>query len=352
MVEPSDTAPPFVAAALAELAAAAADARIAAFDPLATSFARLQPLLGRVASNKLQLLLGAMWGARLQQHGALWFPHREAALGAALGLPDVMLTVFPLELAAAAVAAGDLAALDRREAELGASLRAARGASAAAGRLDVDAYRRRFDPGFVAFVVVDEAGAGAALQLPLPEARARLQQAIAAAAAPPNVQEALVAAWLDPLEELDGTLGSAAARAPRSVEALVRLFAGVDSGGPADESFWADAALPLVVPRSAGEAPRVLGVFAASTTRPRVAGVARPRLFAVDAAALPASLEVPPVATTLSPELRAIAMARLAELSRLRGQAQPPRLLAFQRLTETQLAAEAAAVAVAGALRA
>lgn len=352
--------PPLFQQALAHLAAAAKQHGVAAFDPLTTPFARLQPLVGKLPDNGLLIVLGAMLGARIaNEHGAFWFPQREATLGAALGFPDALIAVTPLDLAQRALATGDLAALDRQEQELRTSLAAARGDQSLDELLVADDYRALFDPAFVYFLIVDPQRVAAALALPAARALELVRDAIASAATLlPNVRASLDAVWATPLARLQGsaTLNDSAAEEPRAIESFVRLYAGVASSGAADESFWADAVFPLVQgdaaePAAAGA--RLLGVFGVESAMPVVPTIGkRARLYLVEASDLPARLHAIDAAHALAPELLAIANKRLAELDELRARTHAPSLaLAFRRVTEAELPHEAAAPKVSDALR-
>ena len=347
----AETTPHIFDQALAHLAAAAKQHGVEPFDPLTTTFAELQPLVDKVPHNGLLVVLGAMLGARTaKEHGAFWFPQREATLGAALGLPDALVAITPLDLVQGALASGDLSELDRREEELRASLAKARADISLPEHLVADDYRALFDPAFVYFLVIDPARVATALALPASQAVALLREAIARAAAlPPNVRESLEAVWATPLARLDGamTLEQHAAAEPRAIESFVRLYAGVASSGAADESFWADGVFGGAEDVAGA---RLLGVFGTETARPVVAAIDnRARLYVVDASDLPAQLDVGE--STLPPELLAIAKKRLVELDRLRARAAPPFALAFRRLTEAELPHEAAGPMVSDALR-
>lgn len=350
--------PPIFARAMAHLAGVARDQKIA-FDVDTTPFAALAPLVTHVPRAPLVLSLAALWAARAsKEHGAFWFPQREAPLGAALGLPDALVALAPVELAQAALDKNRLAELDDRARELRESLSRARDddATAAAVRgekLGVEDYRALFDPAFVQFLAVDEARVTAALALRVADARALLADAIVSAVSDPVKREALEGLWLRSLVRLDAgaSVAEQARREPRAIEAFVRLFAARASTGAADESFWADVVLTAASSVDHAPGPRLLGVFRPEGARALVPSLGgRARAYLVDARDLQARL-APPVGarpTALSDDLREIAERRLDELSRLRDKG----ALAFRRLTEAELPHEALAPAVSEALRA
>ena len=355
----AETTPPIFEQALAHLTDACKEYGVESFDPLRTPFAKLQALVGRVPHNGLLIVLGAMLGKRItEEHGAFWFPQREAPLGAALGLPDALLAIAPLDLVDEALRAGSLEQLDRSEAALRDDIAKASGEIALTEQLVPDDYRALFDPAFVYFLVVDPARVAEALAMSAGAALEQLRGALARAAVlstAPTVRESLDAVWAVPLAHLapDVTLADHASRGElatsRTVESFVRLYAGVASSGAADEAFWADAVFPLVHADPA-QGARLLGVFGAESAAPVVPSH-RARLSFVDASDLPAQLEPSEAEVALPAALVVIAKKRLAELDKLRTRAQPPLALAFRRLTEAELPHEAAAPAVADALR-
>jgi hypothetical protein len=344
--------------AMAHIARVARD-RGVPFDEASTPFAALAPLVAHVPRGPFVISLAALWSARvMSEHGAFWFPQREALLGAALGLPNALLALSPVELAQAAMENNNLADLDERARELRDSLLHADDAGATAAhvrgeRLGPEEYQALFDPAFVHFLSVDEARASAALQMTTGDARAQLRDAIASAVPDAVKRDALEGLWLRPLARLDDALplGDHAPREPRAIEAFVRLFAAHAGTGAADESFWADVVLHGV--HSAQPADRadtqLLGVFRVERARaivPKLGG--RARFYVVDASDLAAPLALDDSALLLSEQLREIAARRLGELDKLR--AQPT--LALRRLTEAELPHEALAAAVSTSLRA
>ncbi len=357
--------PEIFSRALAHIEVVARD-RGVAFDAATTPFAALTPLTAHVPRGPFVISLAALWSERaMKEHGAFWFPQREAPLGAALGLPDALLALAPVELAQSALEKNNLADLDDRARELRESLARARdeGATAAAVRgeqLSAEDYRALFDPAFVHFLAVDEARVAAALAMTTAQARTNLGDAIASAVSDPVKREALEGLWLRPLARLDDArpLADHAPREPRAIEAFVRLFAAHAGTGAADESFWADVVLrraspsevaPGLVPGgdAATAESRLLGVFRTEAARalvPKLGG--RARFYVVDANDLP-SLALDDSASRLTEQLRDIATRRLDELAKLRGKG----ALAFRRLTEAELPHEALAASVSAALR-
>src|SRR5690242_11179079 len=129
------TTPPAHAAALGELLAALRARGVA--DPLSAPLAALEvPLrsllpepfdLEQPGHAAIALGLGALVGAKLAaERGAFWFPQREAEGGAALGFPEVLLEVRPVELAASALADRSVDELHRFVSALSSRLAAVR----------------------------------------------------------------------------------------------------------------------------------------------------------------------------------------------------------------------------------
>ncbi len=343
-----------------------------AFDAATTPFSALDPLRAASASPsgaRLRLAFAALLGRRLcERHGAFWFPERELPAGA-LGFPRAIIAVDPVALVDDAVAAGALGALDDRARELAEALARAGDAPAGAALGPAD-YIELFDPGFVQFLIVDDARAAAALALPAGRAADALDEALASSALAPDVREALERGWLSPLRALEAstplaaalstspstaappvgsTMGSTMGSTTRAVERFARLAAAVAAGAPAEEGFFADVVVRLLPPPPPG--PRLLGLFPLDAARPLVPGAAPARLFLVDADVRSLLVSrAPPGKADARGDLLALAQARLDELRALVAGAGAGASLAFRRLTSSEAAAEDATAAVARAL--
>lgn len=415
----AEPTPPVYEQALHALDTACKQGGVTRFDPLRTPFAEVAPVVDRLlgapfdpdnAKHKAVALgLAAMLGERLKdEHGAFWFSQREAPFGAAMGFPNLMLVLSPLDLVEAALREEGAAALDRRLDELRESVQRAladipTGANGA--RLSGEQYRSLFDPEQVQLLVVDPERVGAAGAMPAASAAELLRDAIAAAAGlDPTVREELVERWVRPLEALDPArpLKEQAEREPRAIERFCRLYGALASTAPAAEAFWADVAFRLLLvegtsapetsPNARGtdgrealaralsslpaqplQGARLLGMFPLESARPLVpqAPGAPARLYAVDDADLRARLQkfnerqARPVlegalasaadgdAAGEARELVDIAFSRLAEAAALMPRLSlGPFVLAFRRMPEAELPHDAAASAVSGALMA
>lgn len=305
-------------------------------DPLKDSFAGISPVISKLGTGKaVAVLLAAMFAKKvIDEHGAFWFTQREAPLGAALGFPDVFLTLFPVKLAEAALAVGDVGTLDEHLLELRDSLNR-NPAPSSVQKLGPAQYQELLDPELVNFVIVDEDRVKRALALTAGQAVDTLRVAIRMAEVSPQIRDAVTAAWITPMQQLDSLvpLQEQIEESSRAIERFVRMFATKATGAPAAESFWIDK----VFNSAELKKDQVFGVFSLDTTRPLISGIETPRIYAVNAAELQGKLD----------DGDALADKWRAELHKL---CDTQGTLAFVRSTIPHAAQEANAAAVMHAL--
>lgn len=202
----------------------------------------------------IALGLCGFFGAKLMtEHGAFWFPNRDAMEGATLGFPEALIMMSPFGSVADSLGQGNLSRLDEIAKDIRNTLAqhkfSLQGAGAAAQRLTPDLYMRLFDPGFLQFILVDTQKAKEALETPPDKLARDVKDALGRAREIPNelkqqLQSQIVAA----LERLQpgAPLIDQAPRAPRAVELAAHLFGTVAGTGSAPEEFWGDIILPLL----------------------------------------------------------------------------------------------------------
>lgn len=209
--------------------------------------------VGRSEHQAIALGLTGVFSAHLQQqHGAFWFPNREALEGAALGFPDALLVLSPFGAVVEALSRANLAKLDEVSKDIGRSLSQVRfSAQAGAARLTAGDYQRLFDPAFLQFVAIDPRKAKATWE-DRPDRLAReIRDALSRLppTAPADLKKQLDLQLAGGLGRLDPqkTLVEQIDRAMRLAEVLGHLFATTAATGSAPEELWENVVLPLLL---------------------------------------------------------------------------------------------------------
>ena len=233
-------------------------------DLLSTPWAQIEKSVIKILGGAFQLerpehqtvalgLSGVLARRLIQEHQAFWFPNRDSPEGASMGFPEAVIMLSPFGAVVESLSHANLARLDELTADIRKSLAHVRfspdAAAPALAKLDPVSYQRLFDPGFVQFVVMDQARVketweatpdklvrdlrgvlGRNSKLPA-ELREQVEAQIVATLQRMEAQKPL-------LEQLDHN--------SRLVELLGHLFGTVDGTGFAPEEFWEGLVLPLV----------------------------------------------------------------------------------------------------------
>jgi len=211
--------------------------------------------VGRSEHQAIALGLTGVFSAHLQeQHGAFWFPNREALEGAALGFPDALLVLSPFGAVVEALSRANLAKLDEVAKDIGRSLSQVRFSARQGGtaaRLTAADYQRLFDPAFIQFVAIDPRKAKATWE-DKPDRLAReIRDALSRLppSAPADLRKQLDVQLSGGLGRLDPqkTLVEQIDRAMRLDEVVGHLFATTAATGSAPEELWENVVLPLLL---------------------------------------------------------------------------------------------------------
>lgn len=233
-------------------------------DPLTAPWEQLErsviKLLGGAFSPQDQahtgvavMVASALAGRLSRDLGAFWFPHRATLEGAALGFPDAMMVVSPLEVALQALSRSRLTLLDDVARDLKRALVEARtrgGAPQGGGPLGPDDYRRLLDPGLAQFVCVDLGRAKTAREQTAASAARELDRAIGKLPqqVPGEMRQSMRQQLLGALGQLEGDkpLEAQVEAAPQLIELLAVLHGVTDETGFAPAEFWQGVLLPLL----------------------------------------------------------------------------------------------------------
>lgn len=197
--------------------------------------------------------LAAAFAERLHaEHRAFWFPYRETPEGASLGFPDALIMLSPFGAVVDALRAARLDKLNDVAKDIRSAIGQAKFGLDAGGqpmRLGPEDYLRLFDPGFVQVVALDAAKVKQVFTAHPTKVANDLREALGRAAKlPADVKKQLEAQLISAVSRLDTskTLIEQVTRAPRLVETMALLFAGVGGTGAAAEEFWIDVVMPLL----------------------------------------------------------------------------------------------------------
>jgi hypothetical protein len=267
--------PPQARAALEQLRQALGSVEGREVDPLTAPWREVETgvikLLGGAFNaddpthGAIAFMIGSAWAGRVTRDlGAFWFPHRGAPGGAALGFPDAVVMISPLEMAVRALQRSQLTLLDDATADLREALSRERARVSLTGErppaIGPDDYRRLFDPAYLQFVVLDDKASAAWQSTAADEAR-EIEQAIERLPAdvPREMRESLRQQLVGALHALDGDkpIGQQVARAPQLLEVLAVLHGTAEQTGFAPAELWQALVLPLLHVGAAETFPEV-----------------------------------------------------------------------------------------------
>ena len=209
--------------------------------------------LDRPEHQHIALGIAAALASRLSaEHGAFWFPQRDALEGAALGFPDALVTLSPFGAALDALAHSRLARLDELSADLRKSLAAAKfsiSGSARPTRLQPDDYVRLFDAGFIQLTALDPKKASQVWEGTPAAASREIRDALGRTGKlPPEAKKQIEAQLVVALSRLDQQKPlQQQPEAAGLVDLLGHLFASKAATGIGPEELWREVALPLVM---------------------------------------------------------------------------------------------------------
>jgi hypothetical protein len=254
-------APPHVQSAQAQVAAALEKLEGKPVDLLTVPWTQVEtsiPKLLGTAFNPndpnhqgLALGLAGALAERLgKEHSAFWFVNRDSPEGASLGFPEVPIVLSPFGEVMNALVSGKLARLDEVAAGIRRTLGEARfGAAGNRPKLGPAEYQRMVDPGFMQFLVVDQAKVDKTLGTK-PDALARdIREALGRATnLPAEVRQQFEGQVVAVLQQMDATktLADQVELAPRIAELMIHLYATQGNTGAAQNEFWGQLILPML----------------------------------------------------------------------------------------------------------
>jgi|CXWL01.1.fsa_nt_gi hypothetical protein len=224
--------------------------------------------LDRPEHHVVALGVAAAWGERLmKEHGAFWFPNRDAPEGASIGFPEALIMLSPYGGVVEALLASKLERLQEVTQEIRTSLAKVKFSPAAAAsgpmRLGPADYQRLFDPGFVQLVAMDAAKAATGWNLTGPRIASELREGLVRIGSrlPAEVKQQLEAQLLGALTRLDPSkpLIDQVERAPRVAELVAQLWGTKESTGAAPEEFWEDVVFPTLFIGAPAAFPKLEG---------------------------------------------------------------------------------------------
>jgi hypothetical protein len=256
----SQSTPPQIEAALAQLRKALQSAEGAEIDPLTAPWTAIErgviKLLGGAFSPQdeshrtLAFMISAALAERLRRDlGAFWFPNRASPQGASLGFPAGVIVFSPLGAVAEALGRGKLPLLDDVAGQLAKALEQARAANPDGHALEPEDYQRLFDPAFVQFTVLRSSAMQTLLQRTPQEERRELEDAFSRLPkqVPREAKEPMRRQLLEALGRLeDKPLGEQVAAIPQLGELLAMIHTATGGTGFAPAEFWQEILLPLL----------------------------------------------------------------------------------------------------------
>ncbi len=212
--------------------------------------------------------LASAWGERLaKEHGAFWFPNRDAPEAASLGFPEALIMLSPYGGVMDALMSSKLERLNDVSQDIRTSLAKVKFSpqAQAAGpmRLGPADYQRLFDPGFVQLVLMDVAKASTGWNMTGPRLSSELRDALSRVGSrlPPEVKQQLEAQLLGAMQRLDPAkpLIDQVERAPRVAELVAQLWGTQETSGAAPEEFWEDVVFPTLFIGTPAAFPKLEG---------------------------------------------------------------------------------------------
>lgn len=256
--------PPHIHAAQEQLAQALERVEGKPVDLAATPWPELEKPLVKLLGGAFRIerpdhqmialgLSGVLASRLMKESPAFWFPNRDALEGANLGFSEALVMLSPFGAVADALASSNLGKLDQIATDIRRSLGQVRfqlPAGEAPMRLGPQDYQRLFDPGFLQFVVFDDAKAKSTWESK-PDPLAREVRDALGRTQPPLPAEArqqFEGQIIGALQQLEPgkPLAEQVERAPRVAELMGHLFATVGGTGSAPEEFWQELILPLL----------------------------------------------------------------------------------------------------------
>lgn len=198
-------------------------------------------------------LAGAFGERLMREERAFWFLNRDSIEGANLGFEDALIMIAPFGAVADSLRQSKLPRLGEIEADIRRSLAQVRfqiQPGQGPVKLGPEDYQRLFDPGFLQFVVLDEARAKKTWDSKPGELVREVRDALnrTQPPLPPEAKQQFEGQILVALQRMDPdkTLGEQVEAAPRIAELMAHLFATVGGTGSAPEEFWQQLILPLL----------------------------------------------------------------------------------------------------------
>lgn len=270
--------PPQMVQARAQLEALLEQVEKKKVDLLTTPWAELEKsviklLLGpfrvdRPEHQVVALGIASAWGERLmKEHGAFWFPNRDAPEGASIGFPEALIMLSPYGGVVEALLSSKLERLGEVTQDIRTSLAKVKFSPQAAAtgpmRLGPADYQRLFDPGFVQLVAMDSAKAATGWNMTGPRIGSELRDGLSRIGSrlPAEVKQQLEAQLLGALQRLEPSkpLIAQVERAPRVAELVAQLWGTKEATGAAPEEFWEDVVFPTLFIGAPASFPKLEG---------------------------------------------------------------------------------------------
>jgi hypothetical protein len=211
------------------------------------------------AHQSVALMIASAFAERLcREQDGFWFQNREAPEGAALGFPDALCVVSPLEVSMQALSRASLPLLDKVAADLRGALAKARGGRLldpskppeASQPLGPEDYQRIFDPGFIQFVCLEIEKAKVAWETPPSQQARDIKDALRRAAdkLPRGVAESLHTQVVGTLDRLPAgePLAAHASEVSQLVELLAQVHGAVEATGFGPAELWHHVLMPAL----------------------------------------------------------------------------------------------------------
>jgi hypothetical protein len=219
--------------------------------------------MDRPEHQTIALGVAATFASRLMaEMGAFWFPQRDALEGAALGFPEALVTLSPLDAALDALSQSKLGRLGELASELRKSLASAKfsiGGGGGSARLRPEDYARLFDVGFIQLMALDPArskqvweGTPAAAAREIRDALSRSNKLPAEAKQQMESQLVGTLTRMDPQKPLQAQPEDAG-----FMELLGHLFASKASTSVQPERLWREVVFPLAMIGAPAQFPPV-----------------------------------------------------------------------------------------------
>lgn len=198
-------------------------------------------------------LAGAFGERLMREEKAFWFLNRDSIEGANLGFEEALIMLAPFGAVVDCLRQSRLPKLGEIAADIRRSLSQVRfqvQPGQGPVNLGPEDYQRLFDPGFLQFVVLDEARAKKAWDSRPTELVREVRDALGRTQPPlpADTRQQFEGQILAALQRMDPdkTLADQVELNPRIAELMAHLFATVGGTGSAPEEFWQQLILPLL----------------------------------------------------------------------------------------------------------